>query len=100
VRLLQSARQAEESIFRAEFAECADACAWFDYLPTVTRAAQDDPWTGRRGRIDDDALRAAVPRPEATRFYACGPGAFVRAQLEAATALGIPKERTHKEQWG
>ena len=100
VVLFQSAQQPAELIFRAEFEELAEACPWFDYRPTVTRAAEDDPWAGRRGRIDGEMLAQAVRDPAKTRLYACGPGAFVKAQLAYAESIGIPKEQLHREQWG
>ena len=98
--LLQSAQQAAELVFHGAFEAWADSHAPFTYVPTITRAASDDPWQGRRGRIERDLVAAHIPDPDATRFYACGPGAFVKAMLALAEALGIPKERRHKEQWG
>lgn len=98
--LVQCGQQAEQLIFRAEFERHAREHPWFDYRPTVTRAADDDPWTGRRGRIDLALLRDVIADPARTRFYACGPGAFVKALLELAGEAGVPKERRHKEQWG
>ena len=100
VCLLQSAQQANELIFRAEFEALAGKHAWFDYCPTVTRAADDDAWAGDRGRIDAERLRGPLADPASTRFYACGPGEFVRAQIELAGQLGIPSEHAHREQWG
>ncbi len=100
VWLLQSSRTADQFIFRGEFEEAADACDWFTYVPTVTRAEDDDPWTGRRGRIDEALLRGAIRDPEKTVFHACGPGVFVKEMLATAAAIGVPKERCKKEQWG
>ncbi len=100
VTLFQSAQQANELIFREEFEAHAAAGDWFTYVPTVTRAADDDPWPGRRGRIDLALVRSAVTSPETVRYYACGPGAFVRSMFEIAEEIGVPKEHRRKEQWG
>lgn len=100
VTLLQSAQQPEELIFHALFAQLARRQPWFTYTPTVTRAAPDAPWTGRRGRIDTGLLGASLPDPDGVWFYACGPGAFVKQMLGLAKELGVPKERCRKEQWG
>ncbi len=80
--------------------EHAAACPWFRYRPTVTRAAEDDPWSGRRGRVDRTLLAEGVTKPPATRFFACGPAAFVKAMLATAADLGVPADRCLKEQWG
>ncbi len=100
VGLLQSAQQPEELLFHPLFEALTREAPWLAYEPTVTRAAPEHPWPGRRGRIDADRIRARLGDPAATWFYACGPGAFVREMLELAAALGVPRERCRKEQWG
>lgn len=98
--LVQSSRTAEHLTFREEFEACAEACDWFTYIPTVTRAPDGDPWEGRRGRIDEPLLRTIIRDPARTLFHACGPGVFVKDMLATAAAIGIAKERCRKEQWG
>jgi len=100
VTLVQSAQQAGDLIFRDLFERLAREHPWFRYVPTVTRAAAEDPWPGRRGRIDEGCLREVLRDPGRTWFYACGPGVFVRGMLDAAQGIGVPKERCRKEQWG
>lgn len=100
VWLFQSARHAEELLFRDTFEEVAAARPWFHYQPTLTRAAADTAWSGDRGRLDAARMRPAMHRGVITRFYACGPGAFVRAMFSAADDLGIPARRRRREQWG
>lgn len=95
--LLQSGRVASELPFHEAFQAAAAACPAFTYIPSVTRARADDPWTGRRGRVDEELCRSVLQ--EGAQFYACGLPAFVRAMGEVAEALGIPKERRHREQW-
>ncbi len=98
--LLQSARVAEELVFRASFEAHSESTGRFTYVPTVTREPPEAPWPARRGRIDRELIAAHAVDAEAVRFYVCGPAAFVRSMLEAADALGIPKARRHREQWG
>lgn len=98
--LVQSARVPNELLFHETFAAWADVHPPFTYLPTVTRAEDDDPWPGARGRIGAEQVRAQVRDPGRTRFYACGPAAFVASMLTVAEELGIPADRRHKEQWG
>jgi 3-ketosteroid 9alpha-monooxygenase subunit B len=72
----------------------------------------------RRGRISPELLRELVPDPRAALFYACGPAVgpldraaakergeapkprFLEAALEAAAAIGAPKERVRHESYG
>ena len=95
--LFHSAKQAEELLFREEFAAWSDEAEVFTYVPTVT--GEDAAWEGRRGRVDAETLGAALPEPEGARVYACGPGPFVEAALETAAALGVPEERRLRERW-
>jgi ferredoxin-NADP reductase len=100
VVLLASARVPEDLVFHAEFEAHARESTWFRYEPTVTRAAPEDPWTGRRGRVDADLIAAAVPDPQRTVLYACGPSVFVDAVEHLATVRGVPKPLVRRERWG
>lgn len=97
VWLFHSAKSAAELLFHEEFRAWAAAHEAFHYVPTVT--GEDDTWTGRRGRLDSDALRPALGAPESARVYACGPGPFVDSALEVAAALGVPEARRLRERW-
>ncbi len=72
----------------------------------------------RRGRISPELLAELVPDPRASIVYACGPAVspqdkaaarergepprprFLEAALEAAAAVGVPKERVRHESYG
>lgn len=95
--LFHSARHGDELLFREEFASWAAKADTFHYVPTVT--GDDEAWSGRRGRVDADALGPAVPAPDAVRVYACGPAPFVDAALETAETLGVPEARRLREGW-
>jgi NAD(P)H-flavin reductase len=49
---------------------------------TCTRLSEQDPWTGRRGRIDPAWIQEHVHDLPNTIFYACGPNALVEATEE------------------
>lgn len=100
VWLLQSAQQANELVFHDTFAGMADEHDWLTYTPTVTRAPDDDPWQGLRGRFDRERLLATGATLGDAWYYACGPGAFVKAMLALGLDLGVDKKRQKKEQWG
>jgi ferredoxin-NADP reductase len=100
VALLASARTSEEVLFRAELDRLAREAGWFTYVPTVTREPDGTPWTGRRGRFDADAVRAAVGDPRHVICYACGPTAFVDAMVLFVHAAGVPDAHVHRERWG
>ena len=51
------------------------------YVPTITKLADDEPWTGERGRIDAPMLRRHFDDLRAPRYYAVGSPEFVRAMV-------------------
>jgi ferredoxin-NADP reductase len=95
--LLQSSRRAGELLFREEFEIWAREDASLHYVPTVTGA--DGAWSGRRGRLDAEALAPALGAPERVRVHACGPAAFVEHVHAAARRLGVAEERCLRESW-
>jgi len=51
------------------------------------------------GRVDLRRISASVLKPDAD-YYVCGPIPFMRAQVDALGALGIPAARIHYEVFG
>ena len=99
VRLLYSVRSAEDAIYRDELARTATdggvGLTW-----RYTRAAPTG-WTGHVGRVDDDALRAAVWEPgHEPIFFVCGPTGFVEHVADALVGLGHPSARIRTERFG
>lgn len=72
----------------------------------------------RCGRVSEQVLREALPDPSAVEVFACGPGInkwdrraakqagtepqprFLETVLAALDAIGVPKERIHRESYG
>jgi nitric oxide dioxygenase len=51
------------------------------------------------GRMDLNRIAASVLKPNAD-YYLCGPIPFMRAQVDALKALGVPEARIHYEVFG
>lgn len=101
ITILYSVRTPNDIIFNKEFNELADQNPNFDFKVTITRLEADDPWPGRRGRIDADWIREQVKTPEKTVFYACGPTDLVVAtEKMVVDDIGIPKTQMKTEKWG
>ncbi|MBD8024190.1 FAD-binding oxidoreductase [Microbacterium gallinarum] len=98
-RLLYSVRRPEDAIYRDELEESAHdggvAVTW-----AFTREAPAG-WTGRVGRLDDEAIRAAVwPTDDAPTVFVCGPTGFVEHVADALVRLGHPPARVKTERFG
>ena len=89
MRLLYSARSAEEVIYADELGE--------DALITLTREAPED-WSGRRGRIDAEMI-AAVGFDSGPAFV-CGSNGFVEAATQGLLEFGYSPERILTERFG
>jgi ferredoxin-NADP reductase len=101
ITLLYSVRSANDIIFNAEFRQLERENPHFKFLVTCTRLAPDDPWTGRRGRIEAAWIREQVGDLANSVFYACGPNALVESTEHLVTEeLKVPKEQMKLEKWG
>lgn len=101
ITVLYSVRTTADIIFQQEFRALEQQNPRFKFEVTCTRLGADDPWPGRRGRMDADWIRAHVADPAATCFYACGPNPLVEATEHLVLHdLGVPKEQMRTEKWG
>jgi len=74
---------------------------WFPRVVTCTRLSAQDPWTGRRGRIDAPWVKEHIHELKDTVFYACGPNELVEFAEELVLhELLVPKEQMKTEKWG
>jgi len=91
----------ETSIFKNEFLQLEDANPNMDFKVTCTRLEPNDPWQGRRGRIDAAWIKEHHLDLKNTVFYACGPTALVRAwSIRSCTIYGVPKEQVKNGEMG
>lgn len=101
ITVLYSARTTNDIIFHEEFRQLDQDNPNFKFKVTCTRLHPDDPWTGRRGRIDAAWVREHVTDLPKTVFYACGPNALVDfAEQLVRVEMGVPKEQMKTEKWG
>ena len=68
---------------------------------TCTRIHPEDPWTGRRRRIDAAWVKEQISDLTKTVFYACGPNPLVEfAEHLVVNEMGVPKAQMKTEKWG
>lgn len=100
ITVLYSVRTTNDIIFRDEFHQLTQENSNFDFYVTCTRLHPDDPWTGRRGRIDPEWVKKHIRDFANTVFYACGPNELVEFAEGLVFELGAPKEQVRTEKWG
>jgi ferredoxin-NADP reductase len=101
ITVLYTVRTAKDIIFNEEFLKTEKENPNFQFLATCTRLKEDDPWTGRRGRIDASWIKEYIDDMENTVFYACGPNGLVEmAESLAKGELGALKDQVVLEKWG
>lgn len=101
ITILYSVRTTNDIIFNKEFRELAQENHNFNFYVTCTRLHPDDPWTGRRGRINSEWIQEHVHDLPNTVFYACGPNELVEATEKLVIEeLKVPKEQMKVEKWG
>jgi Na+-transporting NADH:ubiquinone oxidoreductase subunit F len=64
----------------------------FEFIPTLSRPAQEDSWPGERGRVTDLILKR-VPDRAPLDVYLCGAPAMVESCLALLKQKGIPETR-------
>jgi ferredoxin-NADP reductase len=100
VRLLMSARSAEEVIYGAELDTIAKDQVGVEVIETLTRM-QPPGWSGYRRRVDRAILaEVAWPTTEKPKCYVCGPTGFVEAVASALVDLGHDPQNIRTERFG
>jgi len=101
ITVLYSVRTTNDIIFDQEFRDLEQQNSNFNFYVTCTRLAAEDPWTGRRGRINPDWVKEHVHDLPNTVFYACGPNELVEFAEELVLhELAVPKAQLKTEKWG
>lgn len=99
VQVLLQFRQAQDIIFRSDWAQWAQ-----QGLPVTVNLSQLDAAAAsvglntRHGRLDRQALQQ-VPDLTTRNIYLCGPDAFMRQMLTDLAALGVDPARIHTERF-
>lgn len=96
IAIVYSARSAEAFAFRPELEALQDAGRVRVHF-TVTRD-EGGPWPGRRGRIDRELLRAALPAPGAWCLI-CGPPQLVSDTKHLLEELAVRTDRILTENY-
>ena len=101
ITVLYSVRTTNDIIFNEEFRQLEQENPNFNFYVTCTRLVPEDPWTGRRGRINAEWIREHIHELSNTVFYACGPNELVEATEQLVLEeLKVPKEQMKTEKWG
>jgi ferredoxin-NADP reductase len=100
ITILYSVRTTNDIIFKEEFHQLEQENPNFKLDVTCTRLSSNDPWPGRRGRIDAAWLKQHVRDLSNTVFYACGPTTLVEFAEGVVFELGAPKSQMKTEKWG
>ena len=101
ITVLYSVRTTNDIIFHSEFRDLAQVNPNFNFYVTCTRLHAEDPWTGRRGRIDAEWVKQHIFDLNNTVFYACGPNELVEAiENLVLREMQIPKTQIRTEKWG
>jgi ferredoxin-NADP reductase len=100
VRMLCSWRSAEDVIYAEELDTINRGTDGVEITHTLTRSAPEN-WTGRRGRVDREALsQIAWPPEHEPLTYVCGPTGFVEAVASGLVELGHDSHRILTERFG
>jgi ferredoxin-NADP reductase len=101
ITILYSVRTTNDIIFNNEFRQLEQENPNVKFHVTCTRLPDNDPWSGRRGRIDADWIKQHITDTANTFFYACGPTTLVEATEHLVVhEMGIPKAQMLLEKWG
>jgi ferredoxin-NADP reductase len=101
ITVLYSVRTTNDIIFNEEFRALEKENPNFQFHVTCTRLRDDDPWSGRRGRINAEWIKTHIKDLANTVFYACGPNELVEGTEGLVIGeLGVPKEQMKTEKWG
>ena len=101
ITILYSVRSSKDIIFEQEFRELEQQNPNFKFHVTCTRLTPEDPWVGRRGRIDVAWVKEQIGDVGKTTIYACGPNELVEsAEHLVLHDLGVPKQQMKTEKWG
>jgi glycine betaine monooxygenase B len=92
------ARTPSGILFHRELAQLESG--HFKLILNCTRPAPNEEWNGLTGRLDADAVTAAVPDYRERTVFMCGPEPWMKSMREQLTAAGVTADRIHQEFFG
>ena len=100
MRLLYSARSADDLLYRGELDAMAAAGDGFEVLYTLTRTVSAQ-WSGFRRRVDAQMLAdVSYAERETSPAFVCGPTPFVEAVSKGLVLVGYGAGRVKTERFG
>jgi ferredoxin-NADP reductase len=100
VTILYSVRTTTDIIFNDEFRQLEKENPNFKFEVTCTRLGDEDPWTGRRGRITPNGSRAFWRTIECRILCVWTERLVDAAEQLVLKELALPKEQLRLEKWG
>jgi ferredoxin-NADP reductase/uncharacterized protein YcbX len=98
IDLIYSVKTPRDIIFRDELAQLQGTFPALKVYLTVTSG--DDVWTGARGRLSPDFIRAAVPDIAIRTVHICGPTAMAASVQQMLHHLGVELSQIEVEAFG
>lgn len=80
------------------FAELEETMYDFKFVPTLSRATEEDKWEGDTGRVNN-AIDKYLKDPDNKEAYLCGSDKMIASVVEALTKQGIPKEMIYFDEF-
>jgi len=73
------------------FKELEDILYDFKFVPTLSRAGEEDNWTGERGRVNN-AIDKLIESGENKEAYLCGNAPMIDSVVTSLKGKGVPEE--------
>jgi Na+-transporting NADH:ubiquinone oxidoreductase subunit F len=85
------ARTPEDLYYFEELKGLKEKIADYTFVPTLSRATEEDQWEGEKGRVTD-LIEKYIPKDASLEAYICGAPAMVESCEELLKEKGIPEE--------
>jgi Na+-transporting NADH:ubiquinone oxidoreductase subunit F len=97
--LFFGAKRREDLFYHDELEEFEKTLPNFKYIPTLSRATDEDEWDGERGRVTD-LIEKYIPEGADVEVYICGSPAVVDSCEDSLKNKGIPEDRVFYDKFG
>ncbi len=98
VMLFFGDKRRPDLLYYEELMKMAERMPNLTYIPTLSRANEEDNWGGERGRVTD-LIEKYIPQEAPIDVYICGVPAMVESCVELLQTKGIPKERVYYDKF-